>query len=139
MNELTLYSIQSKIQNLNNSGEYNRSIALAELAQSLALKYGIENSSVAHNIVIFHVNALIFLREYDKAGKLLAGEIKDYINLKDNNVLGSMYGLMGRINKERGDYAQALLDLKKSFHYNLLIKYDVGCAQTLNNIGFLVF
>src|SRR5207344_1665176 len=101
---LTLFLISIKIDNLNNSGEYKRAIAFAELAEGLAKKYGLENSRRAHEIVIYHVNTLIFLREYEAAGMLLSKEIRESANSKDKITLGSMHGLMGRINKEKGDY-----------------------------------
>lgn len=139
VNGITINAIQKRTLHLYDLGDYHRCISQAEFGESIAKEYGFNGSDNDQRTFLLHVNALVFLKEYQKAKLLTESKIEELLKTNHPGWLGSSYGLLGIINRENGQYTDAIANFQKAFLYNSKIKHNVGCAQALNNIGFVYF
>jgi CHAT domain-containing protein len=138
-NDITIGGIAERTKYLNYIGDYQRCIQYAELGMSVSRRYGLDTSGNTATIFVSYINAFIFLGQYEKAQELLKLKIQEFVKQKKVNYLGGMYDLLAVTYKEQGKYQEAILFFLKSYKYNLQVKYDVGCSESLNTLGFLYF
>jgi CHAT domain-containing protein len=136
---LTLKFIWERSGYLNHTGDYQRSIRYTEMGISVAKQYGLDTSYITAAIFSNYANALIFSEQYSKASELLQLKIQESIRQNKLIYLGGMYHLLALTYKEEGRYKEAINYFLNAYKYQLRIKYNVGCAESLNTLGFLYF
>lgn len=135
----TLKFIWERSSYLNLTGDYQRSVQYCELGMSVAKQYHLDTSYSNAAIFINYANALIFSQQYPKARELLNQKIQEYIKQNKTIYLGGMYHLLAITYKQEELYQEAIGYFLKSYQYQRSIKYDRGCAESLNTLGFLYF
>lgn len=137
--DYALPALVLKTNELLEQSDYYRCIYYAKLGESLVLEnYSMISDAEYYQTQFFNykINALRILNKSDEALKLLNEEIKIAEAHKNINSLASAYGLYGSVLNGEGKPSEAIIFFKKSFRYNRKIRYNPGCAEALNNIGF---
>lgn len=137
-----IFLLYLNVIDLFEKGEYYKCMQDSELGETIskANKNKFEYSDYyIENFLVWKLNALVYMKKTDEAAILITKQIDEC--KKTNNVtsLGSLYGLMASIAKDKGDFNESLDYYKKCFYYNKKIKNTNGCAQALNNIGFNLY
>ncbi len=131
--------IEKKIRYLFNNGDYGLCIKYADLEESLLQKYYHYPDSLENILYVltYKVDALVFLKDFTNAEKLLVHKVRECEILGKIKFLGTIYGLLALTNKFKKDYNGSIYYFKKCYKYNLMTGYRKGCAEALNNIGVL--
>lgn len=135
-----LGAIKSSVPILFNTGDYFRCINYSKLGQSILNKTGSNADDIEETSFIFftwQVNALTFLNKTEEAEKLLIDKIHLAENSHKIKFLGTLYGLYATALAQRSMSKEAINYYLKSFDCNKKIGYKEGCAEALNNIGFV--
>jgi tetratricopeptide (TPR) repeat protein len=134
---LMLYALAERVNELLDIGDYHRCIQYADIAASLPHDSTAKMAELSIQILAKKINALNFLNDFEAASKVLADSAARFRTIAGHKFVGSMYGLRATTNVGEGKFGQALMDFQRSFALNKKINYDDGCAEALNNIGFL--
>src|SRR6185437_9965090 len=79
--------------------------------------------------------ALYFANERDSAKRILKRKVSEFERAGHSDQLGSVFSLLGLINKDEGKYTEALYFLRKGIEKFAIDKYHKGLAQNLAFIG----
>ena len=120
-------------------GDYDRCYRTTLLGQTLTRRYfsGKDSLGFIRNFSAFTLDALYHLGRYDEAEELLRQKIEEFATNRDTTALGVLMDQLSIVYNRKHDYKEALECLQKSYAYCASIHYQVGCAQVLNNTGYL--
>src|SRR4030095_701466 len=137
----SLYPLIEKVEYLYDVGDYQRAFSSAEMGESLIKQYlrGPDSIDYLINLRTHKVNALLYFKDYDLGQKIIEEQIRDCEAIGAKQYLGNLYEELGRISAERRDYAKAESYFKRALQCHKEDRYDLGCEQTLTNLGFYVF
>ena len=134
-----LYPLYDKTEYLFNKGEYSLCSKDAELGEEIIQKYFHVKDSIEYIVffVTYRANALYLSKNISLAEELLESKILQFEQTGNRKQLGSIYGILGLINRDNKNYKKALFYFKKGFDEDSIINYKTGCAQNLSQIGML--
>ncbi len=150
-NSLDLYYIRALLEQVKYSfsvGDYHRCISYATLCEKYSREYmnttdtkieylaGVENALAS---LFWRVNALLIIKDYEAAEKLLVNKIDECKKSGLINYLATVYSQLAEVQMHKGNAIQALLDYKIAFKYESDAGYDIGCKSILNNIGYKLY
>ena len=137
----SLYPLREKIEHLFDVGDYQRAFTSAELGESIIQKYSHGEDSISYIIsyLIWKVNALVFLKEYDLAEKIITGKIEDCKLIGDQADLGNLYEQLAMVSAHKKDYPKSEIYFQKAFQSHKNNHYYFFCGQTLTNLGFTLY
>ena len=138
--DFALGALRDLIPLLFSNGDYFRCVDYANLAESLVAKTSsteLEREENSLEYFAWKINALVFLKRTDQAGRQLTKKIDFAEHNKETHLLGNLYGLYGSVLRDEKKPHEAIDNYKKCFAYNYRIKFNAGCASALNNIGFV--
>jgi tetratricopeptide (TPR) repeat protein len=136
-----LNSMWDRIDYSYNIGDYERSYDIAEAGEAATKQYAHErnNADYVAGFQALKVKALLAMREYDKVQKELQNKIEECIKTGSLMNLGTIWEQMAEVFAEKGDLLKAEQYFQKAFQYDLKRGYKIGCAQTLNNLAYLLY
>src|ERR1043166_888969 len=125
-------------------GDYHRCIDYMQQCQSLVKRYpDLISSKVREEFIsgslLWQVKALLELREYQDAEKILSNRIEECKNAGLNNNLGNIFSQLAELQLRKGNYNQPLLFYKKAFKNDQQAGYDFNCKQTLKDLGYNIY
>jgi len=129
-------------------GEYKLCINDAETCEKKALEYvkrelNLQNINfgkfAAMNSFHWHVNALLQLKKFQEAEKMLANKATEYKKSGDKDYLALTYAQLAEVYVEKNDYRQALLGFQQALQTYAENRDMFSCKQTLKNIGEQVY
>ena len=133
----TLTTLAERVEQLFDIGDYQRCIQYADVYAALPHEPSPYLDKLSIRILSKKVNALNFLTQYDAALRILKDSAATFRRTAGQKFLGTMYGLLATANVGKGNFDEALTDFNRCFGISKKIRYNDGCAQALNNIGFL--
>lgn len=136
--EYSLQLLPGRTYSYLESGDYYKCIQFSNLGETIS------RTETAYNYYLYYyliwkINSLILLNKFDEAEQLLKNTITECLRSKEENFLGTFYGLFAWINEEKKDEKNALLYLKKCISYTRLDKNATVRAQVLNNMGYNLY
>ena len=120
-------------------GDYGRCYTNVLLGQTLCRQYlsGPDSLHYVRGFLTHAFNALHQLGRYDEEEILLKTRIGEFAVAKDTAALGAFLNQLAVVYQQKHDYRQALDCLQRSYDWNKLIHYQQGCAEALNNRGYI--
>ncbi|MEO7048309.1 MAG: tetratricopeptide repeat protein, partial [Ferruginibacter sp.] len=137
--EYALEAIKFIVPVFFSNGDYYRCIKYAQLGESIFSKSGNALPAQEENSFIFFVwkiNSLLSLNKTVEAAAALTAKIKAIGHKTDKSTLGTLYGLYATTQQREGKPNEAIKYFKRSFFYHKEIRFNEGCAEALNNIGY---
>lgn len=126
-----------RVDGLFNTGDYYNAIYYADISNIITLRDAAKARPVLLKILTDKLNALLFLRQYERARQALEGHERDFIRSDVPGNAGNLYSIKAGIARGLGNYTEALYDFQQAFAVDSKIKFNQGCTQTLNEIGFM--
>ncbi len=123
-----------------NKGDYFRCVTYAELGENIVSKTNsalIEKEDQSFEYFTWKINSLTILNKTYEAQEQLLNKINFAEKHRENNLLGALYGLYGLILRDENKPFKAINYFRKCFNYNLQINFSKGCAEALDNIGYI--
>jgi CHAT domain-containing protein len=128
-------------------GDYHRCIENATVCEKLASEFvnskdpddhtfGIDLSS--HSLG-WHVKALLELKDYGEAERLIADKLEQYKKMGLIDYMGLIYAQKAELEMHKGNYQEALLFLTRSFSCDRKLGNYLNCKQTLKDIGYRIY
>jgi CHAT domain-containing protein len=141
VNNEILNNIMQRVEYSYNTGDYIRCINDAKIAKDLNEHYGSGEDSIYYAEFFFNnrINSMIELKDLKAAEIMVTNKINELTKGGKRRLCGPMYNQLSRISVRNKKYADALNNLILSYECNRLLKYSLGCKQTLNNIGFTYY
>ena len=136
-----LYSLKEKVEYLFDVGDYQRAFTSADMGESLVKQYlhGPDSIDYVVNLLTHKLNALRQFKEYDLAQKIVSSEIRDCQAIGAKQYLGNLYEEWAFLLAENKDFGKAESYFQKAFQSHKVDHYDLGCAQTLTNLGYCLY
>ncbi|MEP7107310.1 MAG: CHAT domain-containing tetratricopeptide repeat protein [Ferruginibacter sp.] len=141
-NSSVLGAITLKIEWLFSIGDYFSCITYATMGECIAFKISTttmeaEQLICDYNYFNWKINALLFLNKTAEASRIVTDKIRFAENNRKIDFLAAYYGLYASVLRKKEKSQEAIGYFKKSFQYNQKIDYKPGCAEALNNIGYI--
>ena len=89
--------------------------------------------------LLWQVNALLEIKEYEEAEKLLTSKAEECKNAGLNNNLGTIFSQLAALQVRKGNYKEALAFYGKAFGNDQRVGYNFNCKQTLKDIGYNIY
>ncbi len=142
-----LWALYTRTEYFFDIGDYHRCINYANLCESLATDYAqngpgkafIEGTQYAMSSLLWNVNALMVLRKYDDAMKLLQIKASECKRKELQHNLGVIYGLLAEVLILKGDFENVLLYHNKAFAIEKREGEPINCKAMLNALGYEVY
>ena len=136
-----LNNIMQRVEYSYNTGDYIRCINDAKIAKDLNEHYGSGEDSIYYAEFFFNnrINSMIELNDLKPAEAMVTNKINELIKDSKRRLCGPLYNQLSRISVRNKKYADALNNLILSYECNRLLKFTLGCKQSLNNIGFTYY
>ncbi|MES1225095.1 MAG: tetratricopeptide repeat protein, partial [Bacteroidota bacterium] len=137
-----------RLQYFYDIGEYKLCINDAEACEKKAVEYSKTVSDpisknagkdIAQSSFHWHINALLRLKEFLEAEKLLSTKTAEYKKNGDKNYLALTYAQFAEVYEEKGDYQQSLVYFNLALKIYRENKNAFNSKQTLRNIGEAIF
>src|SRR5215211_6963793 len=142
----SLTAVYTFIQYFFDIGDYKRCIDYTIKCQLMAKQYGNQTpaeqkvaESFASSSFGWQVIALIKLKNFSEAEKLLSNKVTEYQKAGATNYLGTTFSQLAELQLNKGDYAKALLYYKQALNYDQKAAYVFNCKQTLRDIGYAIY
>ena len=137
----SLYPLTEKVQHLFDVGDYQRAFSSAQMGESIVRKYshGTDSMDYLINFLTWKVNALVFLKEYGIAEKIVMDKIEDCRRIGANEYLGNLYEQLAMVSAHKKDYAKSEIYFQKAFQFHRASRSDFSCGETLTNLGFTLY
>ena len=142
----SLTAIYTRLVYFFDIGDYRRCIDYAARCQSLAREYGITNSTeekVAESYISssfgWQVIALLKLKDFAEAEKLLTDKVAEYKSLGLLNYLGTTYSQLAEVQLNKGEFHKAILFYRQAFDWDKKAGYTFNCKQSLKDVGSVYF
>ena len=140
-------ALLARVEYFFNLGDYHRCIDYATTSERYLNEYpwnGTEseyNSGITRGLKSFFwkVNALLILKEYDTAEKLLDSKIDECKKTGRKDYLTTIYSQLAEVYLHKKNAKKALLSYNLAFKYAEATRFDVGCKAILNNIGYNIY
>ena len=132
-----LVVLSKRVDDLFNSGDYYNAIYYADIANIITVRDAEKARPDQLNILTDKLNALLFLRQYERGRQALEGHEEDFIRSGTPGNLGNLYSIKANIDRGLGNYTEALYDFQQAFAVDSKFKFNQGCTQTLNEIGLM--
>jgi CHAT domain-containing protein len=150
-NSSDIYLIRALLGRVEHSfdvGDYHRCINYATICEMYSKEYagsGTENEymagvDVALRSVFWKVNALLALKDYENAEKLLDNKIEECKKKETLKIyLATIYSQLAEVWLLKKNAKKALFNYKVALNYARETGYDLGCKAILNNIGYNIY
>src|ERR1700722_8127031 len=89
--------------------------------------------------VVWRINALIYLHEYDLADSIANKAITECIHNGNTSYVENYLVLLAFVAEEKNDSASAIRYSKKALDYNIKSRNYRNCAATLNNLALNLY
>ena len=125
-------------------GDYRRCIDYMQQCESIVKKYAnligpeIQEEFISGSL-LWQVKALLEIKQYQDAEKMLSSRIEECKRAGLNNNLGTVFSQLAELQLRKGDYNKALLFYNKAFRNDQQVGYDFNCKQTLKDIGYNIY
>ena len=137
----------AKVEYLFDLGDYHRCIDYATLCERYAKEYPWTGNEMEYSAsldralrsLLWKVNALLALKNYEGAETLLASKIDEYKKAGWKSHLVTTYSQLAEVNLHKKNTRQALLNYKQALQYAEETEFDVGSKVILNNIGYNIY
>jgi len=121
------------------AGDYQQCISYSSIPDLIATRTDLLTKNNRDLILTCRLDALLALKNYAAADTILAAKMATALKEKDKNSLGALYGIAANIARGKEDFPLALADFRHEFDYSRNLRYTIGCAVSLNAIGYLYF
>ncbi|MEO6228709.1 MAG: CHAT domain-containing protein [Ferruginibacter sp.] len=120
-------------------GDYYSCIRYAALAENITGELNFDPVSAdeqAFTYFTWKINSLLKLKAFDEAATFLKNKIQNATAGNRKQELAALHGLTGTLLRNNNNATEALVNFQKCFSYNNQLKYNRGCGEALNNIGY---
>jgi CHAT domain-containing protein len=142
----TVYSLAKMAEYFKDIGDFDRCIRYAKLGQVLAknYKHSLNSTQYYMRFLEWEVEELLVLRRYDEAEKILfqnlySSRIEECKKAGARGFLSTLYEQYAEVQTYKQKYDSALIWFRRSIYFDELNKNFLGCAITLENIGFILY
>ena len=146
VDQTTLYSLEKSVEYFKNIGDFERCLSYAKLGKVLAQNYKHDLSSTEYYMIFLEreVEALIVLGKIKEAEEILSpnlysSRIEELKKAGEWGYLSTLYEQYAEVLTNNKDYDKALLWFYRSISYDELNKNYLGCAITMENIGYHLY
>jgi CHAT domain-containing protein len=139
IDEKIMEAMENKARYLFNVGDYQGCINYASICEKVAQDYHLEDSRFAMGLFTWHIDALLFSKNYQAAEEVLKKKKDKYLHSVNGQYAGAIYILLAELEKEKRDFSKSLLYYQKALHIDLQTGFIEGATVTLNNIGFYLY
>lgn len=135
----SLRALWEKAEYYYDVGDYDRCYRTTLPGQTLTQRYssGKDSLGFVRNFSSLAFIALYQLGKYDELEGLLRQKIQEFTMIADTAALGTFMDLLSLVYTRKNDYKGALECLQKSYGYSMSMHHQLGCAEALNNTGYL--
>ncbi len=128
-------------------GDYHRCINYANLCESFAMQYARNGSkkdfdlgsSFAWSSLLWRLNALIFLKDYEAAENMLESKAEECEKNGHKNYLGVIYGSLAEVLVFSGNCEKALLYHNKAYAIEKISGSAFNCKAMLNGVAHDIY
>ncbi|MEJ0104047.1 MAG: CHAT domain-containing tetratricopeptide repeat protein [Bacteroidota bacterium] len=147
-NASLIWCLLDRLQYFYNIGEYRLCINDAELCEKSALAYARVYTDAYNNnfgkraamsSFHWHINALLQLKNFEEAERLLANKAGQYKKEGPADYLALTYAQLAEVDEKRGDYTKSLADFNQALKTYRQNKNYFNCKQTLNLVGEKIY
>jgi CHAT domain-containing protein len=141
-------SLFSKTEYFFDQGDYYRCIDYATRCETLAreytnnftdMSYIMAGRAFSESSLGWKVKALLTIKEYESAEKLLTNKVDEYRKTGLNNYLGTAFSQLAEVQLHKGNYEKALFFFNQALKYDKDAGYDFNCKQHLKDIGYNIY
>ncbi len=147
-NTINIYSLAAlykKVVYLFDVGDYNNCIDYATVCETFGKQYAFSHGKSEYEdgmlfataSLIWNINALILLKNYDAAERLLFKKMVEYKKTNAALNLGAFYYQLADVEIAKKNYKEALNYYENSFIAEWKDGEIIGCKDVLNNIAIL--
>ena len=122
-----------------NAGDYHRCLDFCAIPDELPAVTDPGIDLTKGYILGQRLNALLALHRPDSAESLLTANLLAARNARNVPLLAVLHGIAANIDRHRNDYPHALANFQKEYEYFRTGNDTIGCAESLNAIGYLYF
>ena len=128
-------------------GDYHRCIDYATICERYSKQYSVSGAKIEYSTgvgiattsLLWKVNALLILKDFEAAERLLANKINECKKNGQENYLATIYSQLAEVYLQKKDAKDALLNYNHALKYATKTGYDLGCKVILNNMGYNVY
>jgi CHAT domain-containing protein len=137
----TLYPIWERVEYLYNIGDYQRAFEIASTAESIIKQYAHGKDSIKYIISFLNwkITALLTLKKFDLVEKILVKKIEELKKIDIKDYWGTIYEQLAEVYTKKKNFDEAYKYFQLALRYDLQAQYPLGCAQTLNNMGYILY
>jgi CHAT domain-containing protein len=147
VDSFSLSALYKQVEFFFDVGDYHRCLFYAGLCERLGTEYSNQKNKRVHDLGLsyaasslgWHTNALLILKEYDSAAKLLKTLLHNENNSGQTKDRGGVYARLAEVEEHQGNFDKALADLNRGFVEEKKEGDDINCKTILNNIGYYIF
>jgi CHAT domain-containing protein len=133
--------ILARVEYLLNVGDYHSCISYAKEGEMIVTKSNPGRDSLSYQMYFFiwRINAVIRLKEFDEAEKLLTLKIEEFRKANSDYYLGTLYERLAAVKIQESNFSDAL------HYFNLALAFDnknrlfASCMLTAVNKGFYLY
>jgi tetratricopeptide (TPR) repeat protein len=135
----TAFLLEGNVNDLFNKGDYNVCIDRSTLGEQLIRKSYKFSDSLSHIFYFIYYKAwsLAALGRYEDEEKFLQSKKAELDKLNDKDFKGDVYFLLGQLYKSKGDYKNAVANLKTALYYDGFSSRRDATSQILNELGLV--
>jgi len=125
-------------------GDYRRCIDYMQQCESVAKQYPklvapYQREEFVSSSLLWQTKALLELKDYKGAEKLITDRIEECKRGGLNNNLGTIFSQLAELQLRKGNSNEALLFYTKAFKNDQQAGYNFACKQTLKDIGYNIY
>ncbi len=122
-------------------GDYHSCISYAKEGDMIVKKSNPGHDSLAYlmNFLIWRINALIILKDFEEAEKLLAVKIEEFKKANKDYYLGTIYERLAAVKIQESNYSEALNCFNQALSYDTKNRIYTSCMLTIVNKGFYLY
>jgi CHAT domain-containing protein len=136
--DYSVHLLDMKVKYLFEKGDYYDCMNTASLAENICRKTGYNREYIPYYI-IYKINSLILLRQYEMADLLADKAIHENLASGNEMYTGSLYNVKSDIAASTGNTTEAIRYMKLSLFYNKKTGYSSGYATSWNNLGYKLY
>ncbi len=142
-----LGALYSRVEYCLDIGDFSRCISYAEKCELLAGEYAKNGSDKAYvdgmtfmgSCSGYKASALLKLKNYKAAEKILSDKIDEYNKNGAVRYLGTIYEQLAEIQTDEGNYENALSFFNRALDFESKSHNNLGRKQILGQIGYLIY
>jgi CHAT domain-containing protein/tetratricopeptide (TPR) repeat protein len=142
-----LKALYSRLEYCFNIGDFARCISYADRCELLASEYaksGIDKAyadglTYVEGCSAYKANALLNLKDYKAAEKILANKVDEYQKQGSIKYLGTLYEHLAEIQVKEGNYHKAVLLFNRALDFDRKSGNVLGRKIILGQIGYLIY